>query len=153
VQYHFRTDWRFRAPLARTWPVIVSLERYPGWWKDFRRVRLRSGDGRRPGSIFDCETRGALPYSLRYSLELLRVEEPRLIELRSAGDLIGTGRWELSSPHPSESLATYYWDVATTNPLLNLLAPLARGLFARNHEQVMARGYEALRRHLETPVP
>jgi hypothetical protein len=39
--------------------------------------------------------------------------------------------------------------VGTTNPILNLVAPLARGLLARNHEQVMANGYAGLRPHAE----
>jgi hypothetical protein len=39
--------------------------------------------------------------------------------------------------------------VATTNPILNLVAPLARGALARNHERVMANGYAALRPHVE----
>jgi hypothetical protein len=40
--------------------------------------------------------------------------------------------------------------VATTNPILNLVAPLAKGALARNHEQVMANGYAALRPHVES---
>jgi hypothetical protein len=41
------------------------------------------------------------------------------------------------------------WDVATTNPILNLAAPLAKSMLARNHDQVMANGYAALRPHVE----
>jgi hypothetical protein len=71
------------------------------------------------------------------------------IDLRSTGDLVGTGRWEFAERAPRDILATYFWDVGTTNPILNLVAPLARGLLARNHEQVMANGYAALRQHAE----
>ena len=39
--------------------------------------------------------------------------------------------------------------MATTNSILNLLAPLAKSALARNHEQVMANGYAALRPHVE----
>jgi uncharacterized protein YndB with AHSA1/START domain len=48
--YHFVTDWRFAAPLERVWSVVLDIERYPGWWKNFRRVELVSGDGRSIGS-------------------------------------------------------------------------------------------------------
>jgi len=50
---------------------------------------------------------------------------------------------------PSVVKAVYHWDVATTNPILNLIAPLAKGALARNHERVMANGYAALRPHVE----
>ncbi len=151
--YHFRSDWRFRAPLERTWDVVLDIDHYPAWWRDFRRVQVRRGDGKSVGSVIDCEVRGALPYSLNYALEVMNRERLRSIELRSTGDLVGTGRWEFSLPAPDQSQAIYFWDVATTNPILNALAPLARWFFAKNHEQVMARGYDALRRHIEAPSP
>jgi hypothetical protein len=40
--------------------------------------------------------------------------------------------------------------VATTNSILNLVAPLAKRALARNHQQVMANGYAALRPHVES---
>jgi hypothetical protein len=146
--YHFVTDWRFAAPLERVWSVVLDIERYPGWWKNFRRVELVSGDGRSIGSKIWCEVRGSLPYSLRYTLEVLESQPYRHILLGSTGDLVGTGRWQFS-PIGGQTQALYYWDVATTNPVLNLVAPLARGLLERNHQEVMRHGYEALRPHVE----
>ena len=149
--YHFITDWRFRAPIRRVWEVVLDIERYPGWWKNFRRVTITRGDGRSIGSVIECEVRGSLPYSLKYAVEVVEAEEYRHVLLRSTGDLVGTGRWEFSEAE-TETRAVYYWDVATTNPILNLLAPLAKGALARNHEQVMANGYAALRPHVEAPT-
>ncbi|TMF15472.1 MAG: hypothetical protein E6I37_01050 [Chloroflexi bacterium] len=147
--YRFVTDWRFRAPLQKVWSVVLDIERYPGWWKNFRRVTITRGDGKSVGSVIACEVRGSLPYSLKYALEVVEAEEYRHILLRSTGDLVGTGRWEFSEVEASTVKAVYYWDVATTNPILNLIAPLAKGALARNHEQVMANGYAALRPHVE----
>ncbi|TMG20202.1 MAG: polyketide cyclase [Chloroflexi bacterium] len=149
VTYHCRTEWRFVAPVDRTWLVVLDIERYPGWWKNFRRVTVIRGDGKSVGSVVECEVRGSLPYSLTYSIEVLEAERPRHILLRSTGELVGTGRWEFSEPVPGESTAVYYWDVATTNPVLNLIAPLARGVLASNHTRVMANGYAALKPHVE----
>jgi hypothetical protein len=123
----------------------MDLERYPSVWRDFPSVRLVRGDGHSVGSAFDCVTRGSLPYSLRYQLEVVRFDEPRSAELRSSGDLVGRGRWEFSEPEPGTTLATYYWDVALTRRVLNLVAPLFRSFLERNHTAVMARGYRALR--------
>ena len=147
--YHFVTDWRFRAPLQKVWSVVLDIERYPGWWKNFRRVAITRGDGKSVGSVIQFEVRGSLPYSLNYALEVREADEYRRILLQSTGDLVGTGRWEFSEPEPSVVKAVYYWDVATTNPILNLIAPLAKGALARNHERVMANGYAALRPHIE----
>ena len=90
--YHFVTDWRFKAPPQKVWSVVLDIERYPGWWKNFRRVRITRGDGKSVGSVIACEVRGSLPYSLNYALEVLEAEEYRHILLRSTGDLVGTGR-------------------------------------------------------------
>lgn len=147
--YHFVTDWRFHAPLERVWSVVLDIERYPGWWKNFRRVNIARGDGKSIGSLIECEVRGSLPYSLKYSLEVLEAEQHRHILLRSGGDLVGTGRWAFAQADDGVTAAQYFWDVATTNRILNLVAPLARSALARNHEQVMANGYRALRPHIE----
>jgi Polyketide cyclase / dehydrase and lipid transport len=64
--YHFVTDWRFHAPLQKVWSVVLDIERYPGWWKNFRRVQIARGDGKSVGSVIECEVRGSLPYSLNY---------------------------------------------------------------------------------------
>lgn len=146
--YHFVTDWRFRAPLKAVWSVVLDIEHYPGWWKNFRRVSITGGDGKSVGSVIACEVRGSLPYSLNYALEVLEVEEYQRILLRSTGDLVGTGRWAFTDGEAGTQ-AVYYWDVATTNPILNLIAPLAKRALAKNHEQVMAHGYAALRPHVE----
>jgi hypothetical protein len=147
--YHFVTDWRFRAPLETVWSAVLDIKRYPGWWKNFRRVTITRGDGKAIGSVIECQVRGSLPYSLNYALEVREAEEYRHILLRSTGDLVGAGRWEFSEKEPGIVNAVYYWDVGTTNPILNLVAPLARSALARNHERVMANGYAALRPHVE----
>jgi hypothetical protein len=152
-QYHFVTEWVFQAPLQKVWSVVLDIERYPDWWKNFRRVRITRGDGKSVGSVIECEVRGSLPYSLNYALEVLESGAYRHILLRSTGDLVGTGRWAFSEAQPGASNAVYYWDVATTNPILNLIAPLAKSALARNHQKVMANGYAALRPHVEAVTP
>jgi ribosome-associated toxin RatA of RatAB toxin-antitoxin module len=147
--YRFKTDWEFNAALPRTWSIVLDLQRYPERWKNFRHVRLLSGDGQSVGSTAECVVRGSLPYSLRYTIEVINVQRHQSMDLFSTGDLVGTGRWEFVELAPARCRATYYWDVATTNPILNLLAPLARRFMAQNHEQVMANGYRALRPHIE----
>jgi hypothetical protein len=147
--YHFATDWTFRAPLEKVWAVVLDIEHYAGRWKNFRRVQVLSGDGRSVGSRIECTVRGSLPYSLTYTLEVVESEKYRHVLMRSTGALVGTGRWAFSESAPGLSKAVFYWDVATTNPMLNLVAPLAKSMLARNHDQVMANGYAALRPTVE----
>jgi len=73
-RYHFVTSWRFEAPLTAVWSVLLDIERYPGWWKNFRSARIVKGDGRSVGSVIECDVRGSLPYSLKYSLEVMEAE-------------------------------------------------------------------------------
>ena len=148
-QYHFVTEWRFRAPLERVWPVVLDIEKYPGWWRNFRKVNVVKGDGKSVGSLIECTVRGSLPYDLRYTIEVVEAELYRRILLRSSGDLIGTGRWQFSKVDVSTTMAVYFWDVSTTNPILNLIAPLAKKALASNHDRVMANGYAALRPYVE----
>jgi hypothetical protein len=150
TRYSFATKWTFNFPIHEVWQVIGDICRYPEIWSDFRRVKVRVGDGRAVGSIIDAETRGRLPYSLNYTLEVVESDEPHHVLLKSTGDLVGTGRWELRENGPTETRVTYYWKVATTNPILNLLAPLFKGALARNHDEVMARGYDAFSNELRS---
>src|ERR1700731_3112490 len=88
--YHFVTDWRFRAPFQKVWSVVLDIERYPGWWTNFRRVQITRGDGKSVGSVIECKVRGSLPYSLNYELEGRGADENRHILLPSPGALVGT---------------------------------------------------------------
>ena len=45
-------------------------------------------------------------------------------------------------------LVRYDWNVVTTKPWMNLLAPVARPLFKWNHDAVMNWGAEGLARRL-----
>jgi hypothetical protein len=156
-EYHFETRWTFDATSDEVWSVVSDICAYPDIWSDFKRVQVRVGDGRSVGSIIHAETRGSLPYTLKYTMEVAEAREPEHILLRSSGDLVGTGRWALSSAGEHRTDVVYYWDVATTKRILNLVAPLAKPFLARNHDQVMARGKDAFtkelaRRHQAAPA-
>jgi uncharacterized protein YndB with AHSA1/START domain len=151
--YHFVTRWFFRAPTERVWDEAANMEGYPAWWKELRSARIRGSESRlRLGSLVDCEVRGSLPYSLRFTAEVTAYEPPRLMEIESTGDLVGTGKWVLE-PAEGGTASVFYWDVGTTNPILNLLGklPFVRVMLVRNHDNVMAKGYEVVRSRIEGP--
>jgi len=71
---------------------------------------------------------------------------------RSTGELEGEGRWRLSE-EDGITTVRYEWDVSTTKPWMNLLAPLLKPAFAWNHDVVMRQGGDGLRKLLEGPLP
>lgn len=149
--YHFVTKWFFRAPIERVWEETANMEAYPDWWRNLRKAKIRGSESRlQLGSVVDCEVRGALPYTLRFTLEVTVFQPPNLVEVKSSGDLAGSGKWMLEIQDDG-TMSTFYWDVGTTNPVLNLLGklPFARAMLERNHDDVMAKGYEVVRSRLE----
>ena len=63
------------------------------------------------------------------------------------GDASGVGRWRLfeeTSGGNPVTAALYEWNVRTTRAWMNLLAPVARPVFAVNHDYVMRNGGEGL---------
>ena len=148
AEYRFLTTWLIDAPRDDTWEVIENTVAWPEWWRGVVRVaELDPGDERRVGSRYLIEWRSRLPYPIEFEFEVDRVERPRLMEGRAVGELAGTGRWRLWE-QDGLTAVTYEWNVATTKRWMNLLAPVARPVFAWNHDWVMARGGEGLAQRL-----
>ena len=147
AEYRFLTTWLL-APREETWEVIQDTVAWPEWWRGVVRVEeLDPGDEERVGSRYLIEWRSRLPYPVEFEFTVERVERPRLMEGRAVGELAGTGRWRLFE-QDGVTAVTYEWNVATTKRWMNLLAPVARPVFAWNHDWVMARGGEGLARRL-----
>jgi hypothetical protein len=103
------------------------------------------------GSIRRYAWRGDLPYPVVFEVRVTRIEALLAIEGEACGDVAGTGRWHFAA-QGEVTVVRYEWHVRTTRWWLNLLAPLARPLFIRNHAQIMARGGEALAQRLGTAL-
>ena len=147
--YSFVTRWVVRAPLERVWQAIHDSDRWPSWWKGVEKVELlrpANGPGQ-VGSVRRFTWKSRLPYRLTFDMTVTRVEPKSLIESRAEGELSGIGRWSFESSG-GEIHVRYDWDVRTTKPWMNWLAPVARPLFSWNHDVVMNWGLEGLRRIL-----
>ena len=79
-----------------------------------------------------------------------RIELPDLIEGQADGELAGVGRWRFFAGR--QTAVTYEWNVHTTRPWMNLLAPVARPIFAWNHNAVMRNGGVGLAKLLDAPL-
>ena len=152
LDYRFVTTWKLRAPIDEVWAALADTERWPEWWSGVISVTpLKAGDPDGIGAASRYVWRSKLPYSLAFDVEVVRIEPPTLVEGRASGDLEGSGIWRLSEDGDTTT-AEYTWAVRTTARWMNLLAPIARPIFAWNHDYVMARGAEGLARLLNAEL-
>ena len=136
------------APRERAWEVIDDALSWPEWWRGVVRVdELDPGGPDRVGSRYEIEWRSRLPYPLAFEFTTERVERPRVMEGRAEGELAGLGRWRLFED-AGVTAVVYEWNVRTTKPWMNMLGPVARPVFAWNHDVVMRWGGEGLARRL-----
>jgi uncharacterized protein YndB with AHSA1/START domain len=146
--YRFLTTWLLEADRERVWDAIYESERWPEWWKGvIETERLAEGDENGIGQYGRYVWKSRLPYELEFFILSTRVERPHLLEGEASGELAGTGRWRLFE-QGGVTAVLYEWNVRTTRAWMNLLAPLARPVFAINHDWVMRNGGDGLARLL-----
>lgn len=147
--YEFVTVWRFDAPLEQVWEAIKHSETWHEWWKGVLKVEeIKAGDADDIGSVRRSTWKSALPYTLRFDSELVRIEPMKLIEARAFGELEGTGLWQFEAESENQTRVRYDWKVRTTKPWMNLIAPLAKPFFKWNHDVIMSWGGAGLAKKL-----
>ena len=148
ARYRFLTTWLLEADRERVWDAIYESERWPEWWRGVLRTeRLAEGDEAGLGQLGRYVWKSKLPYELEFQMRTTRVERPRLLAGEASGELAGTGTWRLFE-EDGVTAVVYEWNVDTTRRWMNLLAPIARPIFAWNHDYVMRNGGEGMARLL-----
>ena len=151
-KYRFLTTWCLGASIDRVWDAIYDTERWPEWWRGVERVvELQAAGDHGSGQLARYTWKSKLPYELEFDMRTTRIERPNLLEGAASGELAGTGRWRLFEANGATAVL-YEWDVRTTRPWMNLLAPVARPIFAWNHDFVMRNGADGLSRLLGAPL-
>ncbi|HEX6585938.1 MAG TPA: SRPBCC family protein [Solirubrobacterales bacterium] len=146
--YRFLTTWVLEAPRERVWDAIYESEHWPEWWRGVLETeRLAEGDENGVGQVGRYVWKSKLPYKLEFQMRTTRVERPHVLEGEANGELAGTGRWRLFE-QDGITAVVYEWNVRTTRAWMNLLTPIARPIFAVNHDYVMRNGGEGLARLL-----
>lgn len=147
--YEFITIWKFDAPVELVWEHIKHSESWNEWWRGVIRVEeLKEGDKNGLGSIRRSTWKSALPYTLEFDSEIIRIEHLKIIEARAFGELDGSGLWQFFDEGENKTRVQYDWKVKTTKPWMNLIAPLARPFFRWNHDIIMGWGEDGLKRRL-----
>jgi len=145
AEYAFLTTWLLESPRQPVWEAIYDQESWPSWWRGVEEAtELRGGDGEDGvGSVAKMVWKSLLPYRVEFEVTTKRVEHPHLLEGHAVGELEGVGRWRFYEQNGITAVL-YEWNVATTKPWMNTLAPLLRPAFEWNHDWVMARGGEGI---------
>jgi uncharacterized protein YndB with AHSA1/START domain len=152
ADYHYISTWQLQAPIGRVWAAISDLEQLPAWYPAVQEIQtLAPGDDQQVGTRVRYVLKGRLPMRLAFEATIVRVDPPQELELQAEGDLAGRGRWELQQ-QGEVTTVRYLWDVQTTRPWMNLVAPVARPLFTWNSKGVMLQAGQGLARHLEVPL-
>ncbi len=121
----------------------------PRWWPSVYlsavEVRPPAADG--TGRRVDLHTRGWLPYTLRWQLEVVRSDYPRGFAIRASGDFDGCGVWAFVQCGDAVAV-TFDWRISAEKPLLRYLSFLLKPVFSANHRWAMRQGEVSLRREL-----
>jgi uncharacterized protein YndB with AHSA1/START domain len=140
AEYRFLTTWLLEAERERVWEAIYDSERWPDWWKGVLEAEeLEEGDESGVGRYGRYIWKSKLPYRLEFFVRTTKVEKPHLLEGDAEGELAGVGRWRLFEQDGATAVL-YEWNVHTTRAWMNLLTPIARPIFAVNHDYVMRNG-------------
>jgi uncharacterized protein YndB with AHSA1/START domain len=148
-RYRFLTTWCLEAPIEPVWEGIHDSERWPRWWHGVEKVvELEPAGEDGTGQLARYTWKSRFPYELEVEMRTTRVERPDALEGEASGELEGSGRWRLFE-RDGTTAVLYEWDVGTTRRWMNVLAPIARPIFAWNHDYVMRNGAQGLARLLD----
>src|ERR671938_814464 len=107
--YHFRTEMRMDAAPDRVWSELEDPTAWPAWWRWLLRAQLLE-PGREDGigARYRFEFKTALPYTLAFESETVRIVPLSLWESRVTGELAGTGVYEVAE-RDGASVVRWTW--------------------------------------------
>ncbi len=144
AEYAFLTTWLLESPREPVWAAVHDQAAWPSWWRGVEEAeKVSQGPNGDVGTVSRMVWKSFLPYRVEFEVETTRVEHPTVLEGRARGELEGTGRWRFYE-QDGVTAVLYEWNVATTVPWMNALAPLLRPVFEWNHDWVMRRGGEGI---------
>jgi uncharacterized protein YndB with AHSA1/START domain len=149
--FRFDRAWVFEVPPAELWEALSRTECYPQWWTGLHGFE---SDGLAEGARTRCTVSPPLPYSLRFTVTVDRVEPARRVDASVTGDLAGDAFLAIA-PHPDGSQARMAWTVEVQSRILRAAAAVGRPVMQWGHEWVVNTGIDQFRRTAlqEDPLP
>ncbi len=153
AHFRFVTLWEIAAPREAVWDVLVDYEQWPTWWPSVKEImELEAGDpvtGIGQKSLFRWKT--PLGYGFDFATSTLEVTPPLLLVARAEGQIIGEGRWELTTTEQGTEVV-YFWTVETTQHWMDWMASVMRPLMEWNHAATMRQGGKGLAKFMNSPL-
>lgn len=141
-EYVFIDEWDVDAPQEAVFDALADATTYPEWWKPVY-IEVTADCEPAPGCVSKQEFKGRLPYHLKTTSEIKRLERPNEFEVDVVGDLTGKGVWTLT-PRGGKVHIHFDWRVIADRPLLRILTPVLRPVFRWNHNWSIQRAIEGL---------
>lgn len=152
AEYRLLSIWRIEAPLEDVYAAIHNSLCWPDWWLGAQKVeQTAAGDADGINSVRRYSWQGQLPYLVVFEARTTRIKKLVSIEGVAQGDLEGIGHWNFSR-EGTISIVRYEWYVRSNLWWMNLISPVARSMFIRNHAMLMEQGGEGLARLLKSPL-
>jgi hypothetical protein len=143
--YHFVSKWRVMAAPEEVYDVVGRAETLAQWWPAafLSVLEIQPGDENGLNKVVRLDTKGYLPYKLRWHIGVTRVDYPNGFAFRVWGDFDGTGEWRFERDGPWTDV-TFDWRVRVNKPLVRHLSAILKPVFASNHRWAMGKGEESL---------
>lgn len=141
-EYHFFTEWRFKASESEIRDILADATDLPRWWCAvyISAQRTQMGDANHIGETIRLHTKGYLPYTLKWDFTVTNANP---LTIQAKGDFVGRGIWTFE-PQGDEVIVKYDWKIQAEKPLLKRLTFILRPIFSWNHHWAMEMGRQSI---------
>jgi hypothetical protein len=136
--FTFDRTWRFDVPVEQLWAAVSDTGRFPEWFPWLEADHLGP---LAVGTVATFVVDPPLPYDLRLTVTVRRVESMALVEGVVGGDLSGPARLEVATDGPG-SRARLVWSLEVRRRLLVVGERFARPAMVWGHDAVVRKGLE-----------
>ena len=148
-EYAFLSRWRVEGTCGEVADILGDPVALAEWWPSvyLKIDELRPPDASGLGRRVRLHTKGYLPYTLTWELEVVETRYPYGFTIAANGDFDGRGVWTFRQDGAFVDIE-YDWRLNAEKPLLKSLSFALRPLFESNHRWAMAQGEESLKLEL-----
>lgn len=129
--------WDFDVAPDELWQRLSAIDEYPTWWPWLRRFQPIGGFAE--GARWACVVAPPLPYDVRFSVQLDRVEHGERVLATVTGDVQGHAVLTVD-PTDAGSTARLVSDLRPTNRVLRGVRAVARPVVRWGHDWVLDQG-------------
>ena len=147
--YNLVTKWRVLGTVEEVYDLIGDVAGLPRWWPAaiLEVLEIQLGDETGLDKVVRLDTKGWLPIVHHWHAVVSRADRPHAFTVKVWGDFEGEAHWRFQQAG-AWTEATLEWRVHARKPVIRLLSPLLKPLFAWDHAWAMAKGEESLRLEL-----